>query len=69
MVLGPPVPQGNCCSHLQIRTLLCNLRYGSIFDPHAWVVLLGSRECKTYGMREKPGKREAGWSPWMELLP
>ena len=66
MVLEPPVPQGNCCSHLQIRTLLCNLRCGSVFGPHAWVVLLGSRECKIYGIREKSGKREAGWGPWMD---
>lgn len=56
MVLGPPISQGNCYSHLRIRTLLCKLRCGSVFGPHTWVMLLGRKECKTDGVRDKAGR-------------
>lgn len=67
MGLGPPVPQGNCCSHLQIRTLLCNWRCGSIFWPTCMGCVAGQQGMQN--LWEKPDKREAGWGPWMELLP
>lgn len=58
--LGPPVPQGSCCSCLQIGPLGC----GSALE-HVDEVLLCTKE-KPVGPGGKSGKKEPAR---MELLP